>query len=455
MEGRLRELQGDLESRLDALTRAFEAYVELDQVREQLAGFPDHSRVRRLSVEAIQNFEVGTVGATVPDIPDYWLPPAVNSLQPGGFDQVAAQTALDRDAHSASLFLASLLGANGYGLQVQELVVHALRTDDGLWSDAQQLLYRAVLDGAYGAAAIGELEALVTAQLVSVAEADWHTWVRGQAGDSATAQLQWLIQLYAADQSTSMEDSDDRYQEDLRAIAAGELSEGSPGERDLLRRARELREVVGNPTHHDASSEFPTMSIVQVVQGTVVGPGGTPRQRQQVREWLRPYLLRVVQSFVTPAETPPATVEVRGGRKTVPVTARGPEPTALSAARRSVAELNTPDSVLTKRAGLLGIGLATGSILMWLLSVAVLGVLLGLVALIAFGVAAWSWWQTRGMATQAERAQQRLQEDVRRAQQRAAKQDEIAIEEARRHSDLVLQAREALTAGLTEPITSS
>lgn len=453
MDGKLQQLQGNLEARLDGLTKAFEAYVELDDVREQLAGFPEHSRVRRLSLEAIQAFEAGRASEPVPDLPDYWLPPAVNALYPGGCDRAQAQQALARDEQSAGLFLAALLGANGYGAQAEDLVIRALGADHGTWDDAQQLLYRAVIDGLYGPGAVAALSGIVTARLMTVSTADWHAWVRQQAGGAAMEQLQWLVDAYSVAASPTDEQEEQRHVEDLRTIAAAEVSEGSPGETALLRRARELREVVRQPNGTPAPVDA-EVSIVHVVQETAVGAWSGARQRQQAWTWLRPHLLQVVQQLDTPIEAKPAVVEVRGGTKAVSVTARGPEQTEMTAARRAVAELNTPDFQLPKRAGLLAGGLALGSIVMWLLSVTALGVLLGLAALVAAGVAGWTWWQDRGMAAYGETAQQRLVEDARRAQEQAAAQDERGREEARRHADLVQQAREAMIAGLTTPITS-
>lgn len=43
LRARLGNLEGDLSSRLDALSQAFTAYVELDGLRQQLAGFPDNA----------------------------------------------------------------------------------------------------------------------------------------------------------------------------------------------------------------------------------------------------------------------------------------------------------------------------------------------------------------------------------------------------------------------------
>ena len=149
LSSQLAQVQGSMETRLSALAAAFDAYVELGDVREQLAGYPDTSAVRRDAANAFEVLTRGGIPERLPDrTPDYWLTDAMNAviaLAAGHPDRAAEAraVALDRDAE---LFLVTAAGALGHGAEVADRVP-ALLVTDGELTAPQRALWSAVLAG--------------------------------------------------------------------------------------------------------------------------------------------------------------------------------------------------------------------------------------------------------------------------------------------------------------------
>ena len=68
LTSQLRTLQGSIETRLSALSAAFDAYVELGDIREQLAGYPDTTVVRRDAMVAIESLAGGRRAERIDDV---------------------------------------------------------------------------------------------------------------------------------------------------------------------------------------------------------------------------------------------------------------------------------------------------------------------------------------------------------------------------------------------------
>ena len=114
LRSELRNMQGSLEARLNALTNAFVAFVELDGIRKQLAAFPQHAEARRCAFQDLQVLLDGGVPPRRPDVDGYWLPPAMSALRPdGSVDPEQAALARQRDPHAAPVFLATARAAFG------------------------------------------------------------------------------------------------------------------------------------------------------------------------------------------------------------------------------------------------------------------------------------------------------------------------------------------------------
>ena len=81
LSSQLATLSGSIESRLNALSAAFDAYVELGDVREELAAYEEPATVRRAVMEAIDALAGGRAATPVdPRGLDYWLPYAMNAV---------------------------------------------------------------------------------------------------------------------------------------------------------------------------------------------------------------------------------------------------------------------------------------------------------------------------------------------------------------------------------------
>ena len=185
-------MQGSLEARLDALTNAFVAFVELDGIRKQLTAFPQHAEARRYAFQDLQVLLDGGIPPQRPDVDDYWLPPAMSALRPAGsVDPEQAALARQRDPHAAPVFLATAQAAFGAGEAVVAELPKLLTPDgQGSWAEWQLLLWGATLRGAFGPAALTTLTTTFR-PLITSAD-DWLEWARAQAGaDNATA-LEWV-----------------------------------------------------------------------------------------------------------------------------------------------------------------------------------------------------------------------------------------------------------------------
>ena len=113
LSSQLRTLQGSMESRVTALSTAFDAYVELGDVREQLAGYPDTSAARR---EVRKAFDVLAQGGVPEPVDagevDYWLVGAANEVVAlaSGSTGTAATLATGSTGPEHELFVVAALG---------------------------------------------------------------------------------------------------------------------------------------------------------------------------------------------------------------------------------------------------------------------------------------------------------------------------------------------------------
>ena len=192
LRSELRTMQGSLEARLDALTNAFVAFVELDGIRKQLAAFPQHAEARRYAFQDLQVLLDGGIPPQRPDVDGYWLPPAMAALRPdGSVDPEQAALARQRDPHTAPVFLATAQAAFGAGEAVVAELPKLLTPDNqGTWAEWQLLLWDATLRGAFGPAALTTLTATFR-PLITSAD-DWLAWARAQADTNDTTALDWV-----------------------------------------------------------------------------------------------------------------------------------------------------------------------------------------------------------------------------------------------------------------------
>lgn len=272
LRSQLTNLSGNLDKRLDSLTRSFYAFVELDAIRQQLAAFPLNEQARRLALSDLAQLKQGRQADPRPDIDGYWLPPAVAALRPDGtVDASLAAQAVGRSA-DASLFLAAASRLLGSPLPLQG--VDQLLAGE-TWTPAQQGLWQLVLRGGFGPDSLERATGVVRRIAASTSPEAWADWVRacyaGKAKDDLgpltwyADQLEslvdggdglddaWLVPLrdesaqdegFAREAIASSTDPDAARRANeslLLEVATRAIQDGDSGERDLLARADLLR----------------------------------------------------------------------------------------------------------------------------------------------------------------------------------------------------------------------
>ena len=211
MQSQLARLQGSLESRLTALSKAFDAYVELGDVREQLAGYPDTSAIRRDVMDVIEQLSKGLPARPIdPRGLDYWLPYATNAvieIVSGAGDHAGADPAAGNGVSAsglpapapgpeAKLFIVAAVGALGHGERVADRLPELLITDRELTGN-QVVLLDAVVAGIYGPV-LDSLEPAFRPMVQRTDPAGWRTWIEKASGTTnGENMLTWLRQQVA------------------------------------------------------------------------------------------------------------------------------------------------------------------------------------------------------------------------------------------------------------------
>jgi hypothetical protein len=154
LKAQLASVTGSLEERITRLSRAFDAFVELSDVRAVLAMFTDTALVRYHARALVTSLVESTdaPGASPPDVPGYWLSAAVRVARAryAGDEPVAADLteALRLDDVRTGTFLALLAalapGAGSTPGADEETLAEALGrfSADGPITGAQRLLWR-------------------------------------------------------------------------------------------------------------------------------------------------------------------------------------------------------------------------------------------------------------------------------------------------------------------------
>ena len=489
LSSQLAQLQGSLETRLNALSQAFDAYVELGDVREQLAAHAGTAAVRRDVLAAVEALVAGRPAERVEPAPedDYWLPHAMNAVTAlvAGTPDRAAEDRAAALGRQADLFVVVLLGALGRGALVADRVPDLLVTDGSLGPE-QVALWRAVLAGVHDdaihddpghddtghdgpgggpdlLAAVGERWAPT---LAGGDAAEWRDWVATQSGaEDADAELAWVRALLdggvllplgrpprrreASRRRTAEEPvATPAVEEDpravLRATAGAMIAEGSEPERDLLLRARLLRQRIEDPggVPPTAPAEPPRTGVRDLVREAFAGTRD-PALRARLLGWLHPGLRQAVEAAAASPLPPVEPVEQRTPGGPLVVGPDGPDPARLAQVRHNISA--RPDDgtwspvVPAALAGAAGLLALVGALLGWPLGLVLLvlavGVVLGLLALgAARSRRAAVEEQTGDLATVdrvVAEARQRLA-DARSEQQRRASGRTVLLEGLRR-----------------------
>ncbi len=343
LSSQLRTLQGSMESRLQALSTAFDAYVELGDVREQLAGYPDTGAVRRDASRALAVLVKGGV----PDRVDgrgvaYWLVDAINEVidlaGPAGAADLAAgaprsSTPSLPGSQEHEMFVVAALGWLGHGERVGGRVAPLL-VGDGALAAPQVLLWRAAVHGLFGDV-LDDVRGAWQHDL-DLAPPVWDAVAREAAGSPGPVEtLRWVRDLLQGEWTPARaEDApapDDRAA--LRSLVDALLGAGLGDERTLLERARVLRARIEDPgtAEADPREEPPRTSTTALVQQALLDPDVSPAARTTLAAWVRPGLAAVAaQTAARVAGEQPAPTRARTEMGDVEVGTEGVDPGRLA-----------------------------------------------------------------------------------------------------------------------------
>lgn len=189
LRSQLSRIQGSLQTRVDSMSRAFDAFVELSDLRHETVGFIDAAELRRYATRVVSamasDTELPPVGESVPQ---YWLEPAVAALIALHGDAPADDavgTAMKLDQRRTSTFLALALAALGRRHQVRTEWLDAafgVPGADGTLTRVQRVLWTTAARGGFGADALD----LVVKRLQSVTSPDGAWLTRLETRGSAT-----------------------------------------------------------------------------------------------------------------------------------------------------------------------------------------------------------------------------------------------------------------------------
>ncbi|HEY5822427.1 MAG TPA: hypothetical protein VIT20_10655 [Propionibacteriaceae bacterium] len=446
LSSQLAQLQGSIETRLTALSAAFDAYVELGDVREQLAGYPDTSAIRRDAVTAIDVLSRGGRPEPLDDRGlDYWLSHAVNAvaaLVARGGDPDAERRAVELSP-DAELFIVAAAGALGVGTSVAGRAP-ALLTCDGRLSGPQTAIWDAVLAGVFGDC-LADVRP-VWSGAIDLGEAGWTAWVRRSSQTTGgLAALEWIDRqtVSPAPQDPPPHDgaevasvSDPRT--GLRTVVITLVGQGTGDEAALLARSRVLRARIEDPTANEVEAEpdAPTAEVTEAVREALLSaPVGSPARRELV-SWVAPGLRAAVAVFTGEAQHfGPAEVEVRTDAGVITVTETGAAPQRTQQAEAYLQELNlSPRSRIMVPAVIAGV-LAVLALVVTVTVGARGGLVLGLAAVVAAGVTAYMVYDARNARSRAERMTSEL-----RAQLHEGQQGAIAVRKAQRETSTAAAA---------------
>jgi hypothetical protein len=160
IRSQMSQLQGTLEQRIDRLAKAFDAFVELSDVRAELALFEPETSVRNGAQRLLRGLlrtpdAPPSLPADLPECRGYWLRPAVASLaaaisgdEPGAASALTEATELDE--LRAAVFLAAGLALASQAARAFPLLRPALQQPGEQATYAQRALWTACAQGAYG-----------------------------------------------------------------------------------------------------------------------------------------------------------------------------------------------------------------------------------------------------------------------------------------------------------------
>ncbi|MEU8225726.1 hypothetical protein [Kribbella sp. NPDC048915] len=383
LRSQLSQIQGSLQSRVDNLSRAFDAFVELSDLRYEAAGFVDAAELRRYATRVLSAMASGTeLPEPAKPVARYWLGPATEaliSLRGENPDEQAISTAMELDQRRTSTYLALALAVLGERHRVRtEWVDVAFGTPgaDGSLTIVQRLLWTTAARGGFGADGLE----LVVKRLQSAASPDggWlsRLELRGSSSASTVPAFKALDKQREAVQRLSRirdavetivgntearepdpglnypeprktdQPTDENTGKSGRSAAADPvpdpnspaailrllISEGSEPERETLARIAVLRARVTGGSE-PAVQLHDSAGTVDELLTQDLGVSADAYLSAAALRVVGPFVLPAVEGVAQTAELPgPAQVTVDSGRQQVTVRADGPDQLELGKA---------------------------------------------------------------------------------------------------------------------------
>ncbi|GAA4633995.1 hypothetical protein GCM10023196_073780 [Actinoallomurus vinaceus] len=304
LQSKLTELESAVDQRLDRLTDSFNAFVELSELRRELAAFEQEAQVRSVTRRLLVRLAEG--GADLPPLemdecPGYWLAPAVKALSAlARGDEVAADeyaaVASERDEDRTALFLTlALVAAEAHTLAAPWLAralppldLTVTRIQRQLWTTCASGLFgepgRAhverrlaeLVDGLSAETAAAERDSWREAANFAVREED-RPWlprtlrkVTSLADPPVSAVRLALLRARAEEAVGALDAGEDltgaALPEDLGSVLNALVDEGSPRERPLIDRAWELRQIIENDAERPEPWDAPAGNTLELLR---------------------------------------------------------------------------------------------------------------------------------------------------------------------------------------------
>jgi hypothetical protein len=431
LKAELSKVQGSLEQRLNRLSAAFDAFVEISDLRVTLGLFDSHGRVRHQAKQLL-------TGAGLPEVSDvdgYWLAPALLALSgvaDGAVDDDALGLAAARDPLRTAAFhvlLTSVVGGRSTvpslapalpalpALPVEvpayQRAVWLLAADGFFGTEGWELargrcaeFVAGVTDGSLAAALrdVAAPKAVVTVPKELDGGGSLATSL--QAAEKLTVLRTWVTEALAGYTNEPDAEPDELARRTLDLL----IDEGSAVELPLLARERELRAVIEGKETAKSTWDSPAGTAADLLRADLASE--RPNRKALAVRASAPVLVRLAEEFATTArEEAPASLDVRTRYGRVTITPTGQDDTSMRRALDLVARTANVES--QRKYVAIGAG-AVGVLLVVLAVFAGWGwVLPGLVAL---AVAGYQWFadgkERKNAAEEAERSRKALVTDV-------------------------------------------
>lgn len=428
LKAELSKVSGSLDQRLNRLSAAFDAFVEISDLRVTLGLFDAHGRVRHQAKQLLS-------GAGIPDVIDvdgYWLAPALAGLRgvaDGAVDDEELSLAIARDPLRTNVFHALLAAATGgrKPLPVLENALPAILPES--MPGYQRALWLLAADGFFGAEGwelmrtrCAEFVSGLPAGTLSLSEVTAAKNVIElpkdldgggglattlQACEQLTALRTWVTKALDGHTGQPPADQDESVRQSLELL----IDEGSSVELPLLARERELRAVIEGKGTARPTWDTPVDETVKLLRQDATDENHPNRRALAVRA-CAPVLLALGEKLEANAKAEaPTTLDVRTRYGKVTITTNGPDPSSLD---RVMTTADRAAQVESNRRGVALGAAAMAALFVVLTFVAGWGWII--VAVAAAGIAVGQWLaaakEQRNAAAAAQLAKETLAKDV-------------------------------------------